>query len=144
MRESLSGDLAVFFVAMLLAPRKDGDPHFEIQQQARPGEPFFVSAKGAECSAFKLLDHYVFPQKPCISTQFRLTGDPGNELVFDHFSFDEMNLPATAKIADFGEVQVLSYHCEGDFQKTSLAGETQPYLLPKQVVTSAGPAKARS
>jgi len=115
MRESMSGDLAVFFVAMGLVPRKEGEPHFEIQQPARPGEPFLVNVKAGECSAFKLLDRFVFPQKPCISTQFRLAGDPAGDLVFQHFSFEVVNLPAAARIADFGDVQVLGYHCEGDF-----------------------------
>jgi hypothetical protein len=143
LRESLSGDLAVFAAAMRLAPAKDWSPHLEIQQPAQPGEPFLVSAKDGECPEFKLLRNWVFPEKLCISAQFRLAGDPANDLVFQHFSFDVTNLPATAKVADFGDVQVLSFHSEGDFQKASLPGEAQPYLLPKQVVTSVATSKGK-
>ncbi len=143
LRESLSGDFAAFVAAMRLAPKKDSSFHFEIQQPAQPGDPFLVTTKDGDCPEFKQLKDWIFPEKPCISAQFRLAGDPTNDLVFEHFSFDVTNLPGAAKVAEFGDVQVLGFRCEGDFQKASLPGETQPYLLPKQVVTSVETSKGK-
>ena len=143
LRESLSGDLAVFFAVMGLAPAKDQSPHLEIQQPTRAGEPYLVTRKAGECPEFKLLRDWVFPEKPCVSMQFRVSGDPADGLIFQDFSFDAINLPGTAKVADFGDVQVLSFHSEGDFQKALLPGETQPYLLPKLVVTSVATSKGK-
>jgi len=134
---------AAFVAAMRLAPKKDSSFHFEIQQPAQPGDPFLVTTKDGDCPEFKQLKDWIFPEKPCISAQFRLAGDPTNDLVFEHFSFDVTNLPGAAKVAEFGDVQVLGFRCEGDFQKASLPGETQPYLLPKQVVTSVETSKGK-
>lgn len=142
MRESLSGDFALLMAPAPLAA-KDNTTHLEIQQPSHDGEPFLVTAKNTECPEFKLIGGWLFPQKPCDSIQFRVAADPANGFVFQHFSLDVTNLPAPAKIAEFGDVRILSFRTEGDFQTVSMPGETQPYLLPKQVITSVATNKGK-
>jgi hypothetical protein len=139
-----SGNLALTWSMMRLASKAGGAPRLEIQQPAWPGEPFLVTVEDADCPTFKLYPPGLFPLgRLCGSWRYALQGNLPNDLVFDRFSFDAMNLPAAAKVSEFGDVQVLSFRCEGDFRKAYLPGDAQPYLLPNQVVTTVDTSKGK-
>ena len=42
-------------------------------------------------------------------------------------------MPATASIADLGDVTILSYKISEEFQESFLGGEVKPFLVPKTV-----------
>jgi len=130
LRDSLTGHLAAYIAAGFLAPKKDEPSHIEI------AGPFLITARREHCPAFELIGKVLYPKKTCGSVQFRLIDDANGGLTFDHFTLDIANLPATARITYLGNVEVSSFHVEEDFQKAYLPGDPQPFLLPKQVVTT--------
>jgi hypothetical protein len=137
LRDSMSGDLAAFFCAFYLIPKKDARQHREIQQPAEPGKPLLVVVKDAACPAMELMARWLFPKKPCGSAQFSLTAGANDDLMFQHFGFDSAGPPAAASIAYLGDVQLTAFHAGVDFQKGFLPGDPQPFLWPKETVTSA-------
>jgi hypothetical protein len=138
LRDSLSGDFAAFIAATYLAPKKDEPPphHLEIRQPANPGEPYLITGHESECPKFELIERRLFPKHTCGSVEFRLIREGSDDLMFQHFSLDNGGLPAPAKTAYLGDVQVTSFHFGVDFQKSFLPGDPVPFLLPKQTVTT--------
>ncbi len=55
--------------------------------------------------------------------------------MFQHYTFDSAGLPAAAKVQYLGDVRILAFHTDIDFQEGSLPGDAAPYLWPKQAVT---------
>lgn len=143
LRASLSGDFAVDIATMRLAVGMGGGPPWGIQPPAAPGQPYLLTSKDSDCPAFQLLRDWIFPAKLCAAFQYSLDGSGPENLAFAHFRFDLLNVPAPAKLPDFGQAQITSFRCEGDFQKAFLPGDSQPYLLPSRVVTTVETSKGR-
>jgi hypothetical protein len=133
LRDSMSGNMAAFVAALLLAPGKDATEHLEIHQPAQPGQPILVTNHPGPCPPFEL-NRYLFPRKPCGAEQFGLTVKPSNDLAFQHYSFDSAGLPAAAKVPYFDDVHILAFHTDVEFQEGSLPGDPAPFLWPKQTV----------
>lgn len=135
MRDSLSGDLAAFFAGGLI-PKKTSTQTIAIQQAPEPGKPVVVVVKDGACPQLALMPQWMFPQHPCGSAQFSVIAGSHGSLIFQHFSFDSSGSPAQAKIAGLGDVQLLAFHAEVEFQEVVLAGDSNPYLWPLEAVTS--------
>jgi len=136
LRDSLVGDFATFSAGTFLAPKENAVSHLAIQRPTQPGGPLLVTFRDEQCPEFKLLDGYLFPKEPCASGAYRLRSLSGNDLEFQDLSFDIANLPAAAKIAYLGAVQISSFHVDADFQKVLLPGDPKPFLIPKTVTTT--------
>src|SRR5437016_6384489 len=135
MKESMGGNNAVVFAGLMLRDGLQATPSPEILQPAGAGQPFIVRLNATQCQAFKLKESSLFPGNYCGRWEYRLT-ESGNDLRFEHFSFDSAGLPTQAKIAYLGDVQVLGFHFDEDFQQAFLPGDAKPFLLPTQVVTT--------
>jgi hypothetical protein len=138
LRDSMSGDLALGVAMLVLAP-KNGDPvKFKIVPPSAAGQPYQVVLEltGA-CPPLQFARNSLLPvTRFCASCRYSLAGAPPSGLVFENFRLDVANLPAPAKLADLGDVEIRGVRVEGDFQKAFLPGDAQPYLLPRQVVIS--------
>jgi hypothetical protein len=134
MRDSVSGDLAAFFAGGMI-PKKDPSL-IEIRQSPEPGKPVLVVVKDKECPALELMQRAMFPQHPCGLARYSVNSGSQGGLVFQHFSFDSAGSPAAAKIGYLGDVQVLAFHAEVEFQDVVLPGDSKPYLWPLEAVTS--------
>ena len=136
LRDSLSGDYAVFEAFSLLAPKKDDE--LEIRQ-GRPGQGFVIRTSARrDCHEFEMQERVLFPQKYCPSVEFDADMDSTGRLTLNRFTLEVGNLPAPAKIAYLGTVQIRSIRAEGDIQKAYLPNDPQPFFIPKRVVTSIG------
>ncbi|HYM12281.1 MAG TPA: hypothetical protein VEU62_16215, partial [Bryobacterales bacterium] len=67
---------------------------------------------------------------------FYAGGDPDGDLTLERFALEISNLPAAAKIAYLGDVQIRRIHAEGDIQKAYLPKDPKPFFIPKRVATS--------
>jgi len=122
-----------------LAPETGEPAKFEIKPPAADGAPYLVTVKAPDsCQPMKLARNWLVPQDYplCASYQYTLSVAPPASPVLEHFRLDLANLPAPAKLADLGNVQIRSFRAEGDFRKAFLPGDAQPYLLPRQVVST--------
>jgi hypothetical protein len=135
MHDSVSGDLAAFFAGSLIG-REDPTRTITIEQPAEPDKPLLVAVKDAECPRLDLMPRWMFPQHACGSAQFRVSAGAHGGLMFQHFSFYSSGPPAAAKITYLGDVQLLAFHAEVDFQEGTVPGDPNPYLWPRQAVTS--------
>jgi hypothetical protein len=70
-----------------------------------------------------------FPDDVCGTREYQLQ----DNLSFQKFVFDATGLPATVKIETLGKSILRSYHVEIAFQKVTLPGDKEPFLVPKQV-----------
>jgi hypothetical protein len=135
MRDSLSGDLAAFLAEGLI-PGRTSTQTIAIQQPQEPGKPVVVVVKDGECPQPALMPRWMFPQHPCGSARFSVIAGSHGGPIFQHFSFDSSGSPAPAKIDGLGNVQLLSFHADVEFQEVVLAGDSNPYLWPLEAVTS--------
>jgi hypothetical protein len=134
MHDSLSGDLAAFFAGGMILKK---DPSLiEIRQAPEPGKPVLVVVNDKECPALQLMQRWMFPQHPCGLAQFSVNAGSHGGLVFQHFSFDDSGSPAAAKMVYLGDVQVLAFHADVEFQEAMLPGASKPFLWPLEAVTS--------
>lgn len=135
MKESMGGNNAVLFAGLMLRDALHATPSPEILQPAGAGQPLIVRFNGVQCQPFKLKESSLFPGNYCGRWEYYLT-ESGNDLRFERFSFDSAGLPTQAKVAYLGDVQVLGFHFDEDFQQALLPGDAKPFLLPKKVVTA--------
>ncbi len=70
-----------------------------------------------------------FPDEVCGPFEYQLH----DALTIHKFVFDADGLPALIMIEPFGKATLRRYHVEVEFQKALLAGDSQPFLAPKQV-----------
>jgi hypothetical protein len=136
LRDSLSGDYAVFEAFSRFAPKMDGGTAFETRQQQRPGQALLVSAPGPDCHDFSMGEGVLYPHKHCSSVEFRVGSDSTGSPTVEGFSLEILNLPAPAKIPYLGAVQIRGIHAEGDIQKSHLPNDPQPFFIPRRVTTS--------
>jgi hypothetical protein len=134
MHDSLSGELSAFFAGGVILKK---DPsRIEIRQAPEPGKPVLVVVRDKECPALELMQRWMFLQRPCGLAQFTVNAGSHGSLMFQHFSLDSSGSPAAAKIAYLGDVQVLGFHADVEFQEVVLPGDSRPYLWPLEAVTS--------
>jgi hypothetical protein len=134
MHDSVSGDLAAFFAGGTI-PKKDPSL-IGIRQAPEPGQPVLVIVKDKECPVLEMMQRAMFPQHPCGLAQFSVNAGSHGGLMFQHFGFDTAGAPGAGKVNYLGEVQVLSFHAEVDFQEAMLPGESSPYLWPLEATAS--------
>ncbi|MGE5324760.1 MAG: hypothetical protein ACM3SW_17975 [Actinomycetota bacterium] len=85
------------------------------------------------CSSFTMKQpQFYIPDHPCGPGEFLL----GKDLTFQEFSFDVPGLPAPVKLDPFGHCTLRSYHADVTFQSVNLPGESDPFLVPKQVTAT--------
>lgn len=107
---------------------------YKFEAQTEGGEDHFITAKlnpVKPCSQLTMQKnpHVYFPDGACGTLEYQLH----ENLSFQRFVFDADGLPALVTIEPFGKAMLRSYHVEIDFQKALLAGDGQPFLVPKQV-----------
>jgi hypothetical protein len=83
-----------------------------------------------ECAEFQWSAKHSAPGLICGASEFQLQKD---DLELQRFSFDAGGLPVSADVKPFGRCQLRRYHIEEEFQKTFLAGDPKPFLVPKRV-----------
>ena len=143
LRDSISGEFAAYLAGTFLAPRGGATDPLKILQPAQPGQPFLITLEGDNCPKVELAGQYLFPRKACGSSRFGLSLDGGNDLLFQHFTFDAAGLPVPAKVAYLDDVQLLSLRFDVDFQKGFLPGDPNPFLWPKRTVTTVSTDKGK-
>lgn len=79
------------------------------------------------------------PAQTCGTTQYQLN----SSLHFQKFTYEASGLPVRMRIRPFGESTLQRYRSEVDFQTVVLHGETQPFLVPRQVITELQTSKGR-
>lgn len=102
--------------AAKLSPR-DGCPPFEMKQNK---------------------DEYL-PDGLCGTSNFQLDDD----LRLEKFTFEAANLPAEIDVAPFGKCTLTRYHAEVEFQAATVAGDKDPFQVPKLVTTTLETSKGR-
>ena len=128
LRDSFSGNFAAFMAAGMIA-----DPPEGAEVRVEPG---LVSVRTMACKSTELMEQYPIPKHFCGTVSYRLGADTDGGPVFEHFTLDLAGLPARAKLAYLGEVEISGYRIDGDFQKALLPGDPKPFLLPGKIVTS--------
>jgi hypothetical protein len=136
MRDSMSGDVAAFFAAMFLVPAEGTTREFVLREPGEQGHPFIVSVADKDCPPMQLVKRWMFPSKPCGSSEFALSSAPGGGLAFQRFTFASDGAPGPGKVAYFGDVQVTGFRSAVDFQEGFLPGDPKPFLWPRQTVVS--------
>jgi hypothetical protein len=93
------------------------------------------------CGVLSMKEHpeLYFPDELCGASEFHLS----NDLTFQRFAFEASGLPAPIKIAPFGNCTLQSYSAETEFQKITIAGEKEPFLVPKQVTATLQTSKGK-
>jgi hypothetical protein len=81
------------------------------------------------CSGFVMKENkdFYFPDHYCGEYRFVLNDD----LRFEKYSLDVTSLPAEIDVAPFGKCTLTRYHGEVEFQTVVLAGEKDPFLVPR-------------
>jgi len=79
------------------------------------------------------------PDVPCGASEFELKED----LSFQKFSFEVAGLPAPVKVSPFGQCTLQKYHAEIEFQSVMVAGEKDPFIVPKIVTASLETSKGK-
>jgi hypothetical protein len=117
----------------LYAERNYYELHVPASQQA--DEPITAELTPLKpCAGFtmkKLAQSYI-PDQPCGSSEFQL----GNGMAFQRFSFEALGLPTPVKMDPFGRCTLRRYHADVSFQSVNLPGDTEPFLVPKQVTAT--------
>ena len=133
LRDSMTGDMAAFVAPLFLVPSAEVSSRLEIRQPDQPGRPAIVTGHATGCEPFQLMPpgRFLFPYKHCGTEQVTLALE-SNEPVFQHYSFDSDGLPAPARVPYLGDVQILGFHADVDFQKGTLPGDPNPFLWPKE------------
>jgi hypothetical protein len=92
----------------------------------------FTPAK--PCPTVTMKDHglWYVPDKRCGLTEFQLHDD----LSFQKYTFDLSGLPAPVDLDAFGACILQRYHAEVEFQSVEVAGEKEPFLVPKLVTAT--------
>jgi hypothetical protein len=68
----------------------------------------------------------------CGASEFQLKDD----LSFQKFSFEVTGLPAPVNVSPLGQCTLQRYHAEIEFQSVTVAGEKEPFIVPKKVTAS--------
>ena len=86
------------------------------------------------CPPFSMKDQPVpyFPDGICGIAEFKLHED----LSFQQFAFEAPGLPVSTRIDGLGQCTLQRYHVEIEFQKVTLPGDKEPFLVPKQVTAT--------
>jgi len=92
----------------------------------------FIPAK--PCPTVTMKDHGVWymPEHRCGLSEFQVGGD----LSFQKYTFDLSGLPAPIDIDAFGACILQRYHAEVEFQSVEVAGEKEPFLVPRLVTAT--------
>ncbi len=123
MKDSVGGDLAVFFAGGLIQ-KEDPNHTVEIRQPDR------AVVRDKDCAALTLMQRWMFPEHPCGAGEFTLGKNAAGSLTIQRFKFDGAGAPASAKVEYLGDVQVTGFHAEVEFREKLLPGDTKPYLWP--------------
>jgi hypothetical protein len=139
MLESMSGDLAAFAAGTVLIKTRE-KAQMTLQQRDQPDAPILVKVEDRDCGAFRLVsERILFPPERafCGSALFVAGSDGAGGFTFQHFSFFAAGLPPRVRTAELGNVQILSFGIEEEFQQWRWPGDTRPFLLPRSVRVAA-------
>jgi hypothetical protein len=100
----------------------------------QPGSIMTKLAPAKTCPPFTMKDQPIpyFPDGFCGLAEFQLDAD----LSFQKFAFEAPGLPISAKVDGLGQCILQRYHTAIEFQKVTLPGSGDPFLVPKQVMTT--------
>jgi hypothetical protein len=100
----------------------------------QPGSIMAKLAPAKTCPPFTMKDQPIpyFPDGFCGLAEFQLDAD----LSFQKFAFEAPGLPISAKVDGLGQCILQRYHTVIEFQKVTLPGSGDPFLVPKQVMTT--------
>ncbi len=130
--DSLSGDLAAIGLASKALGSRGA------LRVVSNGDGFTAALDDQSCQPFRLVGADVlFPTRDtfCGSTTFHIAREQGAELVFRDAAFESANLPVHSKLPYLGEVEILAFHVDLEFQRAMLPDDAVPFLLPMRAVT---------
>jgi hypothetical protein len=113
--EVLTPDAEKIFVVTLAVPAESG----MISVQMVSVSP---------CGVTRWLDQLSSPEQPCGPLNLQLKKD---DVSLQSFTFDQTRVPLPANIDSVGAVTISAYHVEDEFQKVTIAGDPNPFLVPK-------------
>lgn len=112
-------------------------PNLEKNATIAPGaSPELVAVAiqpGGECEPFQWENERYASRTFCGSFEAQAGKD---DFVLKHFAFDAARVPVPATMDTFGQVNILRYHSEVEFQKVFLPGDPKPFLVPKLVTVT--------
>lgn len=122
----------IIFTILAAEPEK-----YVLNASPAADQPGLVMAKltpAKACPPFTMKHQPIpyFPDGFCGIAEFQLD----NDLSFQKFAFEAPGLPITSKIDGVGQCILQRYHTEIEFQKVTLPGVKDPFLVPKQVLTT--------
>ena len=109
----------------VLEMKEKGDTPSALTAKLTPVKP---------CSAVTITrnkDVY-FPDAACGTIEYNLNDD----LSFQKFTFAAQGVPAPVRIDPLGDSTLQGYRAEVEFQKITIPGDKEPYLVPKQVTAT--------
>jgi len=113
------------------------DPHeYAIEMKEASGSELLtaklIPVKACPELTMKDRSSFYFPDFVCGAAEFQIHSD----LSFQTFVFEASGLPAHAKIDPLGQCTLQRYHVDLEFQKVTLPGDKEPFLVPKQVTAT--------
>jgi hypothetical protein len=128
LKASFNSDILTMMPGILLYS-DTSDLTFETKRTA--GDPAFTARflPKKDCSGFVMKENkdFYFPDHYCGEYRFVLNDD----LRFEKYSLDVTGLPAEIDLAPFGKCTLTRYHGEVEFQSVALAGDKDPFLVPR-------------
>ena len=108
-----------------LEPGKSGEGNGLITARLTPVKP---------CPAFSMTKNAqnYMPDGTCGVEEYQLQDD----LSFQKFAIEISGLPVEMKMDPFGDCRLQQYHAEVEFQRVSLQGDQEPFLVPRQVTAT--------
>jgi hypothetical protein len=133
MHDSIAPNFAVINAFTALAPRPGGLN--DVLVEGDPSGEMFLLKTNAECEGinFVMGGQFLYPNKKCYGTQFRVRKDEAGVWAIERFELDVSNLPADGKIPYLGPAQIRKLHAEGEVQAARLPDDPRPFLIPKRV-----------
>jgi len=133
MHDSIAPNFAVINAFTVLAPQPDGLNDVAVEG-GQSGEPFLLKTTAA-CKdiQFAMAGQFLYPNKKCYSTQFRVHNDEAGAWTIERFDLDVASLPAAGKIPYLGPATIRKIHAEGEVQAARLPDDPRPFLIPKRV-----------
>jgi hypothetical protein len=119
--------------AILLGPEAEQSFTFRTSESGSPDLVLANMAPVPACDPFEWSADSYTSKSLCGSFEIQLQK---KDFELKHVTFNASGLPASAVIDVFGPVTVLHFHSEADFQKVLIAGDPNPFLVPKLVTVT--------
>jgi hypothetical protein len=117
----------------------------------------YVLAASQDGARQDLITAKILPTKPCAAVTMKRHPDDymtdvtcgasefqlKDDLSFQKFLFEVNGLPAPVNLSPLGQCTLQRYHAEIEFQSVMVAGEKEPFIVPKKVTASLETSKGK-